>query len=344
MKGEVRVDWWIVKQLRAMVFNDLCEFVPDGYFESEVENLKLHDQIKNSDHFNRELKWGYLAGKLGKMLFFESSVIMSARQVSASEVLMNLGMLAGAEAAQGVATQLSKVAKKVGVSDGNAGEVGAQLGHQHIPTLSNNVVDALEQYLRYLTPLEAEPFLPLFFARKYPISLDRFSNRVLSFVELKEVVNEVLSQFKNLVENKGIWKELWDDKGKPRKEKAVQRLFFTVAYSYCMANNIDLTPEADAGNGPVDFKFSQGFDSKIVVEVKLSTNCKLVHGYEKQLEIYKRADDTDEGIFLILDVGRIGNKYAEVKRVHSEFLKEHGKASEIWYVDGTQKASASKRG
>lgn len=155
------MDWWIVKQLRAMILTDLRDFVPQGYFESEVEKLKLHDGIKNSDHFNRELKWGYLACKLGKRLFFETPAIMSARQVSASEVLMNLGMLAGAEAVQDVTTQLSKDAEVKGVSDSNAGAVAKQLGDQHIPTLSNNVRDALKQYLRYLTPLEAEPFLPL---------------------------------------------------------------------------------------------------------------------------------------------------------------------------------------
>jgi hypothetical protein len=331
-----------MKQLRAMVLADLRDFVLQGYFESEVEKFKFDDRIKNSDHLSRELRWGYLAGKLGQMLFFESSV-MSARQVSASEVLMNLGMLAGAEAAQGAAKQLSKDAKTAGVSDGNAGSVAEQLEHQHIPTLSNNIVGALEQYLHYLKPLEAKPFRSLVIAKKYPINLDRFSNRVLSFKELKEVVNEILNQFQDLMENKGLWKELWDDNEKPRKEMTAQRLFFAVAYSYCKANNIDLTPEANAGNGPVDFKLSQGFDSKIVVEVKLSTNDKLVHGYEKQLEIYKRADDTDEGVFLLVDVGRVGNKYAEVQRVRREFLEEHEKASEIWYVDGTQKTSASKR-
>lgn len=155
------MDWWIIKQLRAMVLNDLREFVPQGYFESDVDNLKLHDQIKNSAHFNRELKWGYLAGKLGKMLFFESTVIMTAKQVSASEVLMNLGLLACAEASQGVVTQISTAAKEAGISDGNAGTVAEQLGHQHIPTFTDNVKGALEQYLRYLTPHEAEPFVPL---------------------------------------------------------------------------------------------------------------------------------------------------------------------------------------
>jgi len=33
--------------------------------------------------------------------------------------------------------------------------------------------------------------------------------------------------------------------------------------SYCQANNLDLSPESDAGRGPVDFKISQGFNDKI---------------------------------------------------------------------------------
>lgn len=186
------MDWWIVKQLRAMILTDLRDFVPHGYFESEAEKFKLHHGIKNSDHFSRELRWGYLAGRLGKRLFFESTAIMSARQVSACEVLMNLGMLAGAEAAQGVATQLSKDVEDKGVSDGNAGAVAKQLGNQHIPTLSNNVRGALEQYLRYLTPREAEPFFPLFISRKYPnfpLSIeDIMGNGESSEVEFKSTL------------------------------------------------------------------------------------------------------------------------------------------------------------
>ncbi|MDM5116010.1 hypothetical protein [Aeromonas salmonicida] len=80
-----------------------------------------------------------------------------------------------------------------------------------------------------------------------------------------------------------------------------------------------------------------------MVEIKLSTNGSLIHGYEKQLEIYKKADDTDLGIFLIIDVGGIGRKYSEVQKIRNDFIKEYGKASDIWYVDGNQKASASKR-
>ncbi|MBK1891698.1 hypothetical protein Undi14_16835 [Undibacterium sp. 14-3-2] len=180
-------------------------------------------------------------------------------------------------------------------------------------------------------------------SKDYPYDLSRYAGRKLLPSDVIEIVNKILNQFQDLIENKGLWKELWDENGKPRKEKASQRLFFAVAYSYCKANNIDLTPEADSGNGPVDFKLSQGFNSKLVVEIKLSTNGTLVHGYEKQLEIYKKAEDTNSGVFLIIDVGGIGRKYDEVQKLRTDFIKQLGKASDIWFVDGNQKASASKR-
>lgn len=217
------------------------------------------------------------------------------------------------------------------MADGNAGTVAKQLEKEQIPTLSNNVIGALEQYLRYFTPLEAEPFTPLL-----------GKNKVLSREALKAIVAEILEQFQDQVENKGQWKQLWDNE-KPREESNAQRLFYTIAYNYCIANNIDLTPEANAGNGPVDFKLSHGFDAKVVVELKLSTNGQLVHGYEKQLEIYKQADDTDEGILLLIDVGKIGKKYEQILNIQKHFIEKYGRASEIWLVNGKRKAPASKR-
>lgn len=198
----------------------------------------------------------------------------------------------------------------------------------------------------FIKDREGETFwMPLLrsIAECYPKDLTAHSDKKLTLKEADKIVKDILLQFQDLVENKGLWKELWSDEHKPRKEKAAQRLLFAVAYSYCKANNLDLAPEADSGNGPVDFKFSQGFDSKIVVEIKLSTNNNVVHGYEKQLEIYKKADDTKRGYFLLIDVGNLRKKYAEVQRVRDEFKREHGIASEIILVDGNAKESASKR-
>jgi hypothetical protein len=178
---------------------------------------------------------------------------------------------------------------------------------------------------------------------EFPFDLGKYAKQKLDLNTVEEIVGKIIEQFIDLVENKGQWKELWTDDDKPRKEKASQRLFYVIAYAYCRANNLDLTPEADAGNGPVDFKVSSGFAAKVVVEIKLSTNPDVVHGYEKQLEIYKKADDTDRGVFLLVDVGKMGRKHDKVQQLRIKFLEEFGRASEIVYVNGLPKASASKR-
>lgn len=177
----------------------------------------------------------------------------------------------------------------------------------------------------------------------YPLDLSHYNKDNLSEEEFIGLVNTIVLEFKDLIENKGIWKELWSEEGKPRKEKAVQRLLFTVAYSYCKANNLDLSPESDSGNGPVDFKISKGFNKKIVVEIKLSTNSSLVHGYEKQLEIYKNADDTNLGIFIIMDIGKLGKKFEKTIQARNKFLENNKIASEIIVIDGNPKESASIR-
>ena len=208
------MDWWIVKQLRAMLLEELRDFVPDGYFEGDVEKFKLNDGIGNFKHFSSELTWGYLAGTLGQKLFFDTTTFMSARQISACEVLMNLGILAGAEAAHGATEQLSKRAKNIGISDHNAGNVAEQLQNEVIPTLSNNVIGALEQYVKYLKPDEAKPFLSLLSSRpataikdniddEHPnirILLDRMERSLYAF-DPTAVLQASASVFETLAKN-----------------------------------------------------------------------------------------------------------------------------------------------
>src|SRR5216684_110390 len=54
---------------------------------------------------------------------------------------------------------------------------------------------------------------------------------------------------------------------------------------------VDISPEANMG-GPIDFKFSRGYSARVLVEMKRSSGT-VVHGYEKQLEFYKTASQTD---------------------------------------------------
>jgi hypothetical protein len=139
-----------------------------------------------------------------------------------------------------------------------------------------------------------------------------------------------------------MWKEFWTD-GVSRGEKSAQRLFHTFCHIFCQTNNLDISPEADLGNGPVDFKFSRGADFKVLVEIKLSTNSNLVHGYTRQLEIYKRADDTRAAIYLVIDVGSMGGKLRELYKIQAEALRHGDAVSDIECVNALPRASASKR-
>jgi hypothetical protein len=126
--------------------------------------------------------------------------------------------------------------------------------------------------------------------------------------------------------------------GKPRPEKAAQRLFFAVAHAYCKANNIDLTPEADTGNGPVDFKMSIGFSGRVLVEIKLSTNSKILSGYSKQLEVYKKAEEALIGYYVVIDVGGMGRKDSQLLAKKNAAVKSHQKVAEIIFIDGKRRA------
>ena len=156
------MDWWIIKQLRAQVISDLNPFIPSGYFETKKENFNLPAELENAEYLSSEIRWGYLASKLGKELFYNSPANISARQISASEVLMNLGLLASAEGSFNAAKQISLKAKQAKIPDGNSGSIAAQLEAGHIPTLNSNISGALDQYLRHLTYEESKPYLPLF--------------------------------------------------------------------------------------------------------------------------------------------------------------------------------------
>jgi hypothetical protein len=173
----------------------------------------------------------------------------------------------------------------------------------------------------------------------YPLQLQVSDCQNLD--DVYNVVRKIVSQFRQLVERNGLVKSLWRN-GRPLPEQYSQRLFFAVAYAYCKANNLDISPEADAGRGPVDFKVSKGFNSRVLVEIKLSTNLKLLAGYTKQLETYKLAEESLRAIYLVVDVGRLGKKDEMLYKRRNESSAAGNPVSDIEIVNGIPKPSASK--
>lgn len=159
--------------------------------------------------------------------------------------------------------------------------------------------------------------------------------------EIKAVVNATIEGFAHHVEKGNLWEELWIG-DKPKKERAAQLIYYALSDCFCKANNIDISPEANMGGGPIDFKYSKGYEARVLVEMKRSSGT-VVHGYEKQLEIYKDASRTNHGVFVILDYGGLGGKLKAIQAIQKQRLDSGASASDIVVIDAKKKASASKR-
>ena len=160
--------------------------------------------------------------------------------------------------------------------------------------------------------------------------------------DVHAVVLQIVKQFKQLVENNGLNKVLFVGI-KPRHERMSQLLFFTIADIYCKANDLDLSPESNSGRGPVDFKISAGYEARSLVEIKLTSNPQILHGFEKQLEIYKRAENTNQAVYLVLKVAKTHeNKVIKLQNMRNSLMKSHGAAPDLVVVDATIKPSASR--
>ena len=112
---------------------------------------------------------------------------------------------------------------------------------------------------------------------------------------------DILSCFKQWIEyNKG-W-EVIQGANSRKREKILQRVIHLSGISYINANNLDMSCEPDEGRGPVDFKISRGQDLTIV-EVKLTSNDQYLHGFEVQIEEYGKAEQTDNIVYVLVDLG-----------------------------------------
>lgn len=174
----------------------------------------------------------------------------------------------------------------------------------------------------------------------------KYKTSKINKLSANDTIKFIINRFKEQVENKGLWKEFWVNDLVNKNEKSIQRIFFAIAYAYCDANDLDISPESDNGTGPVDFKVSKGNSDKVVVEIKLSTNPNIVTGYSNQLEIYKSSNNTDNGHYIIIDfsgTGRGNKKINKLYDIKSECDKNNIKTSEIHIIDASEKLSASKR-
>jgi len=159
---------------------------------------------------------------------------------------------------------------------------------------------------------------------------------------LKQVVRRICGHFKTLIESNGLVKLLYDKQQILKPERAAQLLFFGIADAYCKANNLDLSPESNSGRGPVDFKISQGYQLRLNVEVKYSSNVKLVSGFEKQLPTYDAAEHSFHSVYLVLRTTPSERSIKRVQTLRNNALTSGQRSPDVIIVDARIQASASR--
>jgi len=175
----------------------------------------------------------------------------------------------------------------------------------------------------------------------HPLNLSKYNP--ITAGNILTVVTEICNQFSSLIENNGWFEYLYNDKGRLKPERAPQLLFFGIAEVYCIANNLDLSRETNAGVGSLDFKVSRGHNAKVNVEVKYSTNPNLIKGFEKQLPTYNKAEKTNTSIYLIIRTKENLNNIKEVQKLADKQKADGKRVPEIIVIDGLKQVSASKR-
>ncbi len=176
------------------------------------------------------------------------------------------------------------------------------------------------------------------FTRDFPLQIDKRLTNEEGFLDFILLICE---KYKDLIENNGLSSLLYEANEKPKKEEAAQKLFYGIADAYCEANNIDISREVNGGRGPVDFKFSKGYKKRVVVEAKLTTNNQLLHGFEKQIQEYQKAEKTKEAIYLIIDIGGSRQRLQNLKSLEATNKQKGLKMPAVFYIDGKRKPSAS---
>ena len=149
---------------------------------------------------------------------------------------------------------------------------------------------------------------------------------------------EIISIFKDWVENNGGWKDI-RDAGSRIRENVVRRMILLGAKKYLSDQNLDFNCDNNIGVGEEDIKISRGND-KTVIEIKLSSNPKCKNGFEKQILRYSEAEHTTNMIFVLFNLDN-EKSVNEIISLYNEKRSNGILVPELIIIDSTQKESAS---
>lgn len=101
---------------------------------------------------------------------------------------------------------------------------------------------------------------------------------------------------KDAIENNDCYLLFYNGDTPVKHEKELQLMFKLT----CYGSKYDINREPNNGRGPVDYKISNGAIDISLIEFKLAKNAKLKQNLKNQLEVYKKSNNTNNGLKVIL--------------------------------------------
>ncbi len=233
-------------------------------------------------------------------------------------------------------------------------EVKSKINKEDIIKIASKRIDFLDRYVKFVEKKGSFPYN----IEKDPSGIYKWyeqSQKIQqSFpvklaipkknIELIELVKKLIENFNSFIVNNSGYKLLWNETPlSPKREEASQLLFFGLIKEHCKVNNIDFSREVNQGRGPVDFKFSNGYQERVLIEVKRASSSKVKQGLLSQLPQYLESENIQVGFYVIIvqrdqEYKKISSLKAEAK----ELSEKLGKAIDVFVIDARyNKPSAS---
>ena len=161
-------------------------------------------------------------------------------------------------------------------------------------------------------------------------------------------IGSLIERFRHAVEDRDLWRVLWDEKvTKPRGETTIHAVAGELWRILCEAADVDMAREANAGRGPVDFKFSAGWHRRALIEVKLLSSSKLRQGAQAQLPKYLASEQVSCAYYMCVgftDRDLRPERLAAVRDICSGHQDRLGLLVIPRFIDARPKVSASRSG
>jgi hypothetical protein len=138
-----------------------------------------------------------------------------------------------------------------------------------------------------------------FYVQQFKNFISRLNNSTIFYALSGDTYEEALTRvnfLKDVIENQDGYRYFYANGEPIRRESDLHILFRLTWY----ATPSDANREVNNGRGPVDFKISRGSADSTLVEFKLASNSKLKNNLEKQVEVYKKANNTKKAIKVVV--------------------------------------------